>query len=396
MTEPQDPPVNHLRDARLQQALAHAPDAQATPSTASRVAIKKLASYAISSRLDGDFSLNNSTKPWWRRLWQNAGRPSASWNAAFATILLGSIITLVWYEKDVPDAALAEKTETMANAARPATPPVATLPSPGVAPSPEPAQGGIKPPEAATKATAPRDLAKSKRSGGTAPPVPPAESVASAAPEAPTESRLVLPTPAMAEKSVQSSPALADAGRASQELAGVERKERAISTPAATGEAGLAQSSRPATTRPQPAAPAPAPAPAIAAAAPAPLSRAAPGRARSQGEVMASPWTRIGNWTSAELSYQGRVVRLSRPQAQALADQLLAQVAANAGTGSGEAQGAPALRLQLLDTSGNLAEFELWRGTFKWRRRGEAELIGTLSVDQAAALLQEGARLIPP
>lgn len=340
--------MNHLRDARLQQALAHAPDAQATPSTANKIAIKKLAAYAINPRLDGDFSSNNSTKPWWRRLWENAGRPSAPWNAAFATMLLGSIITLVWYEKDVPDAALAEKSEIVANAARPATPPVATLPPAVVAPPPEPepprqdkagatvaaqpppvsaarqpeaAQGGIKLPEAATKATAPRDLAKSKSSGGAAPPAP-------------------APAPAPA---------------------------------------------------------APAPAPAIAAAAaPTPLSRAVPGRARSQDDGMESPLTRLGNWTSAELSYQDRVVRLSRPQAQALVDQVLAQVAANFGAGSGEPQGAPALRLQLLDTNGNLAEFELWRGTFKWRRRGEAELIGTLSVDQAAALLQEGARLIPP
>ena len=94
-------PKPDLRDARLHKALAHAPDAQDLPGEATRVAILKIAENSIPTRANGT---NAPQMPWWRSLWAQTGGRGGPWNAAFATVLLGSIITLIWLEREVPDA----------------------------------------------------------------------------------------------------------------------------------------------------------------------------------------------------------------------------------------------------------------------------------------------------
>jgi hypothetical protein len=43
--------------------------------------------------------------PWWRRWWDGAGR-GQPWNAAFATVLLAGVVTLLWRHEEVPSPAL--------------------------------------------------------------------------------------------------------------------------------------------------------------------------------------------------------------------------------------------------------------------------------------------------
>ena len=104
----------------------------------------------------------------------------------------------------------------------------------------------------------------------------------------------------------------------------------------------------------------------------------------------------IGDWTVAELSYQGRSARLARRQVQALVNQALAHGATVSAASVDEAEGAPVLRLQLMDANGNVAQFELWRAAFKWQRKGEPNTVGPLSADQVSALLQEAGKALPP
>ena len=116
----------HLRDKRLQRALNAAPDAQARPSEAVRETIKTVAISAINTRSTGQFS----SKKWWEWLWQASGSRRSPWNAAFATLLLGGVITLLWQGQEPPSPM---QEEGFRQAAVPAVAPAAEAPAPAVA-----------------------------------------------------------------------------------------------------------------------------------------------------------------------------------------------------------------------------------------------------------------------
>jgi hypothetical protein len=63
---------------------------------------------------------------------------------------------------------------------------------------------------------------------------------------------------------------------------------------------------------------------------------------------------------------------------------------------SGGASGIPLLQLHLLDASGVVAQFELWNNTYRWRRKGLADVAGRLTQDQLTALLAQVSRSLPP
>ena len=127
--------MSDLRDARLQRALDAAPDAQPTPAAGTRQAIRRAARAAL------------QTEPravWWRRWWAGSGRQRMPWNAAFASVLLAILVTVLWREQDTSEAA-------MENARRDATVPTGNdsggviagsaptpAPIPAVAPAAEP------------------------------------------------------------------------------------------------------------------------------------------------------------------------------------------------------------------------------------------------------------------
>ena len=135
-------PRTYFRDARLHKALAQAPDRETLPASSTRDAIINAATYALSTRARAGF---DAKKPWWKVFWERIGHASGPWNAAFATLLLGGIITLIWHGQDVPDAGLDERPAVANGAPRaaatalPAPAPAKDEVTPAVAPTPAPA-----------------------------------------------------------------------------------------------------------------------------------------------------------------------------------------------------------------------------------------------------------------
>jgi hypothetical protein len=119
--------MTELRDARLVRALEHAPDARALPGDASRRAILAAAHAAVAPA---------TVAPWWRRWWGGDGRQRMPWSAALASVLLASLVTVLWYDREVPDAA-PQAPRMEAPASQPAPPPPSSAPAPkSVAPAP--------------------------------------------------------------------------------------------------------------------------------------------------------------------------------------------------------------------------------------------------------------------
>lgn len=231
-----------LRDPALRRALDHAPDSEATPDPRTRDAIRKMAHNlaAASVSTAGSAAANSaSASPWWRRL-LGGGEPRSRmpWNAAFATVLVATFVTVLWHREPIPDAQLDGEARVTAGAPAPAQAPI-QQPSAEAAPqldqaataaAPEPA-----PPSLATQPAAPardeaqRDNARSKEAAN-----------ANAAD--------AVRGPGAAQSYAKQAPRAASEG-----------DKKSVETQAAAAE-------------PMQAAPAPAPAP--AAAAPSPLSAA--------------------------------------------------------------------------------------------------------------------------
>ncbi len=118
--------MSTLRDARLQKALEYAPDAGLTSGKSVGDAIKFEALKALQTvparRPQGRWA---RFKAWW------LPPGHVPWNAAFASLLLASLVTLVWRGEDTPGAApeaAAERPVATAPAAPPAQAKVAPAP----------------------------------------------------------------------------------------------------------------------------------------------------------------------------------------------------------------------------------------------------------------------------
>jgi hypothetical protein len=126
--------MSDLRDARLRKALDSAPDADLRPDPRVRRDILAKAHEAVAPA---------PAAPWWQRLWQGSGSPGAPWNAAFATIALATLVTVLWHDREVPDArpeAVTASAPVQAPvAAPPATSAAPQMPPPKVAKAPLPA-----------------------------------------------------------------------------------------------------------------------------------------------------------------------------------------------------------------------------------------------------------------
>lgn len=88
----------HLRDARLVQALKHMPDAHLQPNPLAQRALIQAAQEALKKP--------SQTPGWVRTTWHwLVGRPSHRLPLAGATasVLIASFVTLMWYEKEVPE-----------------------------------------------------------------------------------------------------------------------------------------------------------------------------------------------------------------------------------------------------------------------------------------------------
>ena len=348
-------PRTDLRDARLHKALAHAPDADALPAPSTRITIKNIAASAMPTEAKAEFE---SQKPWWKRYWEKAGRAgigghaASPWNAAFATLLLGGIITLIWHGQPVPDAVLDERPppHRVPDAASPGLtvkPPVpiavpAPMPAPAPAPLPAPA-----PPATTAAAKADSSASAGAALRREAPMVEKRESTAGGA--------------ASADKAIGDAPAAPQQARTPGAAAAPSTADRAGSVAERIARNDSNNRSRTA----------------------------------SFGAAAMQP----GEWAAADVLYQGRTTRLTRLDAQNLVSRALALAGANPAPQADGEGGAPVLRLQLLGPGGRVAvaQFDLWGShAFRWQRAGQTDVAGLLTPEAAEGLLADAARALPP
>lgn len=341
-----------LHDPLLQQVLDHVPDQAATPDAAVRQSIRVLAHEAVAPSLPA--GPVGAERPWWQRLLGIGGGAGSRmpWNAAFATVLVGVLVTVMWQREPVPGAAPDAPMQE-----RPAAPVPAAPPAP-VTPAPKPAE---------------------------APPPPPAPSVLDTAL---AESRAVTESAKRAlderdrERERQARQAAADREATLAADKAVERAQQALAREEAArmkAEPPLPPPVQwPPVMTPEPVAPA---APAVNAAPPSAALRAAP-QAPSRAAGMAAPaptpapgptpeptFNALAQWTQLRISRNGTDSRvLPRAEARELGG--LVGSAALAGVGSQPLAGAVDWRIALERDGEVLGVLELAGGQVRWREKG--------------------------
>ena len=153
MTTNKESLQNSLRDARLAKALQHMPDSHMQASSQTRLAVLRAAQEAVGKNAEPVRTSANQqvqTKRWWHAL-LGAPQNRMPWNAAFATVVVASFVTLLWQGKEVPDAKPDIDKISEASADRPTAAPVAITTAAATA---EPAT----PPETPSSSRAPAPL----------------------------------------------------------------------------------------------------------------------------------------------------------------------------------------------------------------------------------------------
>lgn len=342
-----------LHDPLLQQVLDHAPDQAATPDAALRQSIRVLAHEAVAPSLPA--GPVGAERPWWQRLLGIGGGAGSRmpWNAAFATVLVGVLVTVMWQREPVPGAAPDAPMQE-----RPAAPVPAAPPAP-VTPAPKPAE---------------------------APPPPPAPSVLDTAL---AESRAVTESAKRAlderdrERERQARQAAADREATLAADKAVERAQQALAREEAArmkAEPPLPPPVQwPPVMTPEPVAPAASAAnaaPPSAALRAAPPSRAAGMAAPTPAPAAPAPsqapeptFNALAQWTQLRISRNGTDSRvLPRAEARELGG--LVGSAALAGVGSQPLAGAVDWRIALERDGEVLGVLELAGGQVRWREKG--------------------------
>lgn len=266
--------MTELRDARLQQALTHAPDDGQGPSPAVRARVQQEAHRAVAPAAVVD------PPPLWRRLWDAAGRTGGVWPAAFATVLLATVVTAVWWDAPAPGASPDRQSgrdagpgrPDLVGSAAPATAPAATALAPTERAAPaqsdaarldaatadaarsnamrsdaappdaapiEAAPAGRAPLSAAAPAVPPPGLSSPSKAGAGANPAPP---LAKAGPAPVPPSPAIAEAPASADEVARlagdrAEPSLrADRVPADEGVLESARRERAPAAPSAQGQ----------------------------------------------------------------------------------------------------------------------------------------------------------------
>lgn len=125
---------DNFRDDALRRALESAPDHAVAPDWRIRKAIQQQAWQAVQPE-SPELKLG---VPWWKRLLGSArvDRPRGNrmpWNAAFATVLVAGLVTVIWQREQIPGARLDSDDRIAADAPPP-------LPKPAETPAPEQAE----------------------------------------------------------------------------------------------------------------------------------------------------------------------------------------------------------------------------------------------------------------
>jgi hypothetical protein len=157
--------MSDLRDARLRRALESAPDADQRPDQETRRAVLEAARKAVAPP---------PRVRWWARLWQGMGERSLPWNAALATVVLATLVTVLWREREIPAARpeVAPPSEPAPTAQAPAMAP----PAQPVAPAAPPAKAAPvreRRAEVAVEALRDREVGELAKSGSAPPPSEP-------------------------------------------------------------------------------------------------------------------------------------------------------------------------------------------------------------------------------
>lgn len=342
-----------LRDPVLRRALEHAPDQAAAPDARLSESIRTLAHEAVAPSLPA--LPVAGARPWWQRLLGiGAGGGGMPWNAAFATVLVGVLVTVMWQREEAPGA----------RSDGAAAPPPPAVVAQGV-PAPVPAA---------------------------APAVPPAPAAAPAVPSA------------LDAQLAESRATTAAATRAlDQEEARVQREQRQADSDAAAARAraqARKETVRPAS--PQPVAPAPVlpEPPAAPAAANAPLARAnkqapvaerrsleaqpesplplaapraaaapPPATAAAAGPSAPPSFAALSQWTLLHITRPDGETR-SLPRAEARELGALIGSAALAGVSARPLRGKVDWRITLERNGEALGVLELAGGQVRWREDG--------------------------
>ncbi|VWX57500.1 conserved hypothetical protein [Burkholderiales bacterium 8X] len=120
--------ADDLRDEHLRRALHNAPDHSLAPDWRLRKAILDKAHEAVGVVGD-EIDLEPAKAPWWQRMLGLGGGSRMPWNAAFATVLVAVLATVMWQREPVPGARPdAEKVATAP--AMPASPAPASTAAP--------------------------------------------------------------------------------------------------------------------------------------------------------------------------------------------------------------------------------------------------------------------------
>lgn len=353
--------MSELRDARLKRALDEAPDASLQPLARTRDAIRAAAHGAV--------------QPAWKRRWSGGGGPRP-WHAAFATVLLAGLITLMWQGEELPGARQ----------------PAADPPIPAVkAPAPEPAK-----PQAPPPTQAPVQEEKPAVKDGPVAPAPAAMARKAPAPPAPATPLPEAPpaaAPATAAPRVETAPL----AKAQPEPQLESRAEQARQREAPAAGVGQPMAPAPAAPPPPVMAEAPAAAPQAAPRAQADTSSslraAAPApAARRPAAAQTAAWD---DWSQVRIRGAQHTLLVERAQAGRLAA-LIARMVRSEGLVAA-ARGPATLSLELLQGEQPIGTLETDGAQWRWRpEQAAGPTARDFNADAAlaAALRQEAERLL--
>ncbi|VTU37396.1 hypothetical protein [Variovorax sp. PBL-E5] len=350
-----------LQDDALRRALLHAPDHAAVPDWRLRKTILQKAHEAVAVS-DAVLLEREEKRPWWRAGgWTGGSGSRMPWNAAFATVLLATLVTVLWQRESVPDARPDSERQVAA------APPRTVAPSPAVPASASPAPAT----SAASQAipAGPPSLLPELEPVSPPPPLPPSPDASDATNNialfGPDLSGMAKQSRAKAASPTPNAPAPSRAERA-------RKDQEASMLPRFAGA--------------PPAAPAAAPAAGLVApgGSAAGAARAAPPSARTDATEPPT-FEALSQWTRITIAQRGGATRsLTRAEAGSL-DALMGSAAISA-AGAQPLAGAPEWRITLERGKDVLAVFELGRNQVRWREGRSPPATGAPSAPALDAL----------
>jgi hypothetical protein len=384
-----NPESGDLQDDALRRALLHAPDHAAVPGWRLRKAILQKAHEAVAVA-DGALLGREEKRPWWRAGGWGGGGARMPWNAAFATLLVATLVTVLWQREPVPGPRSDSEKQAAAPAAALAPPPSPKASASGAAAGRSaPAPTAVPSPASPAASQAVPSLLPELQS--TEPPAPPL-----AADDAAPANNIALFGPDLSDAAKQGAPKAASPPAATlpRQLPAPARSaapsaDSALRPALPASRAERARKEEEGALMPRfaaPAAPVPAPPPPPPGAA-ASLARSAPPAAATVRTETTEPPTfeALSQWTRITIAQRGGASRsLTRADAGAL-DALMGSAAISA-VGAQPLAGAPEWRVTLERGKDVLAVLELGRNQVRWREGRSPPATGAPSAPALDAL----------